>query len=451
MAVKTVFFHIGFAKTGTTSIQRFLTANRASLAGMGILYPRAGTCGMDPHHQLACSLPIADAGRDVGLTGPEAGFLDELIKEMEAFPGHACVISSEVLSAYSPYGGPDVLRRILCAYDCKVIAYLRRQDLWLNSWAVEISKNGHTLDIGPDSTHPACCLADYYESLQCWVTAFGRDAVLVRPFEKIQFRNGDLIGDFMHLLGVELPDDRLPVPSSLNESVHPWMTGIMMRFYHVLRDRWIETGYSQYAIQDYHWMTNLPLTAPDSEKTHFFGDKDAQVILARYAESNARVAKEFLGRTDGRLFYEPTEEVFANVPALQTGMEKFLVEFFMEALAHERFLHSQTACRAAEASAQAAVAETSTQAAVASINVTDQGKIRLKIAQKLQKQWLICSQTMEKLRSSIPWKLLRIKNSGREADRALGKQTKEINKLLQQITQHDCSIDAQTDTEQKSP
>lgn len=195
--------------------------------------------GIDPHHQLACSLPIADAGRDAGLMGPKGGFLDELVKEVADFTGHACVISSEVLSAYSP----AVLRRILSNYDCKIIAYLPRQDLWLNSWAVKISKNGHALDIGPDSIHPACCLADYHESLQCLATAFGRDAALVRPFEKIQFRNGDLISDFMHLLGMELPDDRLPTPSLLNESMHLWVVGAMMRFYDVLRTRWCDTHF----------------------------------------------------------------------------------------------------------------------------------------------------------------------------------------------------------------
>src|SRR5687768_8498632 len=49
--MRTAILHIGTEKTGTTTIQEFLTLNRAALAALGWAYPTC--CGRNGCHRLA--------------------------------------------------------------------------------------------------------------------------------------------------------------------------------------------------------------------------------------------------------------------------------------------------------------------------------------------------------------------------------------------------------------
>ena len=42
-----------------------------------------------------------------------------------------------------------------------------------------------------------------------------------------------------------------------------------------------------------------------SEKQHLLSPQQRREIIAKYEESNTKVAREYLGREDGRLFYAP--------------------------------------------------------------------------------------------------------------------------------------------------
>ena len=54
---KRIWIHVGWPKTGTTAIQRYLAANSESLKRMGVLYPESGRYGItDAHHELASAL-----------------------------------------------------------------------------------------------------------------------------------------------------------------------------------------------------------------------------------------------------------------------------------------------------------------------------------------------------------------------------------------------------------
>ena len=91
---KRIFIHIGTHKTGTTSIQFFLTEQRERLRNCGILVPHAGTGIADApagHHNIAyelCNHPSYDA-KLAGVAG--------LIKELRESTEPAAVISSENL------------------------------------------------------------------------------------------------------------------------------------------------------------------------------------------------------------------------------------------------------------------------------------------------------------------------------------------------------------------
>ena len=115
-----LYLHIGVHRTGTTSIQRFLRGNTAALGLRGVLNPD----GRARHHLLA--------GRILG------GQLDAVVAELNAQadavaggPVGTIVLSDEDLCTRTDMAR---LARLSEHFDVRVILFIRRQDLWLESW-----------------------------------------------------------------------------------------------------------------------------------------------------------------------------------------------------------------------------------------------------------------------------------------------------------------------------
>src|SRR5262245_44821842 len=134
-ASKHCWLHIGAPKTGSTAIQRFLTASRETLAARGCLYPQAA-CRARGHPDLAF---LARGGYPHWAT-PQERDLDALVadlrNEIESSPQPNIVLSSENFYLLCPAeGAAALMRRIGFAPDrITVVAYLRRQDEAAMSW-----------------------------------------------------------------------------------------------------------------------------------------------------------------------------------------------------------------------------------------------------------------------------------------------------------------------------
>jgi hypothetical protein len=93
---RTVFLHVGVAKTGTTYLQRLLSTNRDLLRDHGVLYP-----GERPNAHFLASMDLREAGFG-GYHYPGApGMWQKLVAEAKRFP-HATVISHETLARARP-------------------------------------------------------------------------------------------------------------------------------------------------------------------------------------------------------------------------------------------------------------------------------------------------------------------------------------------------------------
>lgn len=128
--------HIGPHKTGSTSIQAFMTENAAVLERHGVLYPaltsRIGT--PSPRHGVLREDPDGD--------GEGAG--NWLRLDREALQtGRSVVLSSEFFS--ETFRDGEALDRFMerlsrRGHRVKILAYVRDQPDWLNSWYVENAK-----------------------------------------------------------------------------------------------------------------------------------------------------------------------------------------------------------------------------------------------------------------------------------------------------------------------
>jgi hypothetical protein len=207
-----ILLHIGSQKTGTTSIQRVLSANANRLEAADVLYPVSGRPA-DPaiqygHHLLAREAIKIAQGRQ-----PDTDSISGLLAEIEAKRPARVVISSE--DFFHP-DAPDVIAKSIGDTTTDIVVSLRRQDEYLNAtYYTTLCAQRHGLS--PEEfaqTKIERCL-DYLGLLERWTAAFPRANLTVRLYERGMSPRTDAVGDFLriakldHLLGSEFSQVRV--------------------------------------------------------------------------------------------------------------------------------------------------------------------------------------------------------------------------------------------------
>lgn len=192
--MKTLILHIGTYKTGTTSIQNSLYLQREKLLSLGINY-------------------ISIPGEVQEYNGRQTIFRNDkdfIIKSLAEAPGDVHILSNEGL-----WDRKELKSRFLKViidskvyHTVKVIAYIRRQDEFLDSFFKQENKVGANLVAGlPIDAFIAeiekIGTLDYLNILNDYCGLFGVTNVKVRLFEKEHLQNKDVVADFLHLIGVD--------------------------------------------------------------------------------------------------------------------------------------------------------------------------------------------------------------------------------------------------------
>lgn len=240
------WLHIGVEKTGTTSLQSFLAANRTALGAQGLLYPR--TPGPVGHFDLV-AFALDDARIDGtrkarGLTtatqiaGFRNDFVRSLVNEIAASGASEIILSSELLSSRIRSHSELERVRVLCAgiaRNTKIVVYLRNQVDFLVSRYTTLIQSG-----GRDEFRVrGIAFADYAVLLDRWATEFGHENLIVRRFEPADFVDGDLLADFAATIGLESAQ-LVSVPrcnESLDAESLAFLRGINRRLPNGLRER----------------------------------------------------------------------------------------------------------------------------------------------------------------------------------------------------------------------
>ncbi len=134
---KRLILHIGMHKTGTSSVQRYFSRNRAILRRMGVCYPKSiGREGeRQPKHAAIFDAISheADFGVHHPVLGPSADQINLAATEIEAAPGDLGIISAEGLSGERPVFAA-ALANLAARFDTTVVVFVRRQDHWVESF-----------------------------------------------------------------------------------------------------------------------------------------------------------------------------------------------------------------------------------------------------------------------------------------------------------------------------
>ncbi len=208
--MKTIYLHIGTEKTGTKSIQYFLSNSKKLLSKNNIYYPT----GMDKCfvHKIT-HWPLAAAVTNNNQFVAEEKLLDyrelyaKLKEEINEVKEQKIILSAEPFST-NVTNVEDIkkIKDSLSEYNVKVIVYLRRQDHYFVSLTSTKIKGGMYFENYDFKHHEIFNDKDRYDYnilLDKWATVFGKENMLVREYTPKKLLNGSIIDDFSSVVGIE--------------------------------------------------------------------------------------------------------------------------------------------------------------------------------------------------------------------------------------------------------
>lgn len=319
----TVYLHIGLPKTGTTAIQHFLRDNTTALEKHGICYPDFGLdySNVSPYRNGHFLVPYFKE-EDLSIYESSLNQLEEISNRFEKI-----ILSDEALWRFGEQR-PEAWEKLLDdlkkrGLKLHIIVYLRRQDRFLLSYYRQRVKGAHT-----DLSFYDCLdelqemyPLDYYAYLNMLSGTIGRECLSVRIYEKEQFQGTarNLYSDFLSVFDLPLEEEFTTPNETLNETFDDTnleLRRILNTLPEAFRDDPIlGTAFKRNA-------RNGIFIASD-EKTSFFRPGEQAAYLESFAETNRRLAREYLGREDGVLFYDNSG---TDLPEYRIHTEELLQE-----------------------------------------------------------------------------------------------------------------------------
>ncbi len=339
----TVYLHIGTMKTGTSALQAFMGLNREILAEKGCSYPKM-ELGLNPIyiHRNAQFL-IWDSLKELGTKDLEKEKIiqkkgyRQLRQEIRNFD--KVVLSEETiwnLCGVIPDFWENLLRE-LRAIGCelKVIVYLRKQDdltesLWNQRFKTRNKKMGLL------SRYIKCkrydfCPMDYYQQLKEIEGYVGKENLIVRIYEKGQYEGEGktIYSDFLKCIGLPYEDIY-----TIKKGVNLGLSGNFIEIRRIVNNVPEYQKLSDFMVSSLRKANNQLILDGSIPKTTMFSPQKRADFMAQFEESNRKVAKEYFGREDGRLFCQTSDDIPQWTVDQDTMYRDMLV--FMTQLACER-------------------------------------------------------------------------------------------------------------------
>jgi hypothetical protein len=190
---KTIIFHIGLEKTGTSSFQRFCHEHRHALAARGVLYPTYNLAfsRQSRNHAALVAGYYEDAGwADLNLARSWKGrraVVESLVDEIERHPAPTALVSAEHLSSRLYPFQIERLAEDFAAFDCRIAIVLRGHEERVYSAYSSTIRAGRslTLDAFVDELlMPENWYCRYAETVSRWRHVFGAERITILPFRK---------------------------------------------------------------------------------------------------------------------------------------------------------------------------------------------------------------------------------------------------------------------------
>ena len=290
---KTLFVHVGTHKTGSSAIQRFLTENRDRLENYGYKYDFINKDEINH-----CAFDFVNEGKGLRL---DNGF-------------------NYIFSCENLYIDFDQIKYFLLdkanEFEIKIIIYLRRQDAMKQSVYNQVVKTGFFSGKIYQEHHYNL---NYYVFLDKVAQLFSKENIIVRPYEKSQFVGGSIYADFLNILDIKLSsdfrvDDSVVNPSLSHDGLEYCLYINKLNLPVALKDQINRKVIKLESVEKHHQMFREHNILPPVRR---------RKIIENYAESNAKIATEYLKGNGGVLFKDPLPDINeAWVPPLPITQEK---------------------------------------------------------------------------------------------------------------------------------
>ena len=222
-------------------------------------------------------------------------------------------------------------KEVFKEFDIKIVCYLRRQDDYIeslyNQWGKGINaemydvifnnpasiENKYRVD---ENNAPNIYMAkfingmlnvDYYKHLSEWAEIYGKENVIIRTYEKSRLPKGIEYDFFTNILGF---DNNSLSGLKLYEEVNTGFKKDIIEY--KMAARLFDLSNEIYDLNASPALSHLNY----NNKKNILAAKQANEILEYYKESNEKIAREYLHKNDGILFYDNKREEKDDYPGL---------------------------------------------------------------------------------------------------------------------------------------
>lgn len=320
-----LLLHIGIPKTGTSALQRFLFHNMDNLKKYGWSYPDLRSVIGDINSYSigyinATALYKSEGVLDVYSENWVYAW-KFLKKELE---NYNVILSAEQIFDWQHE--ERILREIKKEYcNVKVIIYLRRQDLFLESYWAQLVKSDNWVKSFEESLPEIQQYTRYLDLLYKISGVIGKENLIVRIYEREQFKGNrnDIFSDFIEAIGVKPDWAEFNEVGVTNESLFGNYLELRRVFNSLKKfDDAISGEYKQLFLILSHSLPRFKKV-----KGYFRTKEDRENFLSQYQEENKIIAEQFVHNEDGVLFYDRNTDIpFSGVEISE--FEEDLIRLF---------------------------------------------------------------------------------------------------------------------------
>ena len=303
--------HIGMPKTGSTALQSFLFSNRNKLENYGWRYPL-----------LASELPDVQGENSLVTNG---NFFYDFIHEFEYgmdtksdnwdkkwnqvlrhLEGKNVILSSEAMSVYET---EKFLTGAIQKYNnIKAVIYLRRQDRMVESFYNNRIRDGVFGGTFKDylNTDEVRGMCHYLSKLELVSRIIGKENLIVKVYEKQQFsgQGRSIEEDFLTLLNIEKNQSEWEDCGIQNPSIYGNYYNIRKIFNSLYGiNSALDKEVREWEYNDL-FMQISNFFHGEKEERGYFEIEERKDFLKQFVLENEQIAKEYLDRKDGILFYD---------------------------------------------------------------------------------------------------------------------------------------------------
>ncbi len=297
---KTLFLHIGAVKAGSTSIQEFLLDRQMTspdflyfdaIQSCYLLNSLAKKCNYD---KINRNTPYFQCDQNK--------LLSEIEAKLKTTIYDTIVISQENFSRiYRDEGVIEFAHGFFrkCSLNVKIIYYARRQDQWLESWYQEHVKQIESFTDSFSQWDYDKSACDHYRIIKLWERVFGKENIILRPFEKGQFYQQNLIKDFCHIIGINTSQQSMAIKKA-NTRLDIFSIELL-RLFHI---HGVNADEHQVILNSL-----IDLETGSSRLFSYMRISDRCKICSDYEQSNKQLTKDYLTHKNDPLFYESPDQM----------------------------------------------------------------------------------------------------------------------------------------------